>query len=119
MIKFNRKNFIIFLILFSIEVIIALYITQHFIRHVFGDFLCVIMLYYFFKSFINTKSTSIVITVLIIAYLVEFLQLTHILTYLNIAENSVLRIISGATFSAIDLIAYTLGALTVFLIDKR
>ena len=119
MLKFNYKNFIIFLILFIIEVIIALYIKQHFIRHVFGDYLCVIMLFYFIQSFIKMESIYVAITVLLIAYSVEFLQLTPLLTYLNDEENSFIRIILGTTFSITDLIAYTLGVVTVYLIDKR
>jgi hypothetical protein len=41
------------------------------------------------------------------------------ITYLNVEENSVIRIILGTTFSITDLVAYTLGVITVFLIDKR
>ena len=118
MLTFNFKNFAIFLVLFSIEVLIALYIKQHFIRHVFGDYLCVIMLFYFIKSFVKMKSIYVAIIVLLIAYAVEFLQLTNLLTYLNVEENSFIRIILGTTFSITDLIAYTLGVVTVFLIDK-
>ena len=119
MLKFNYKNFIIFLVLFIIEVIIALYIKQHFIRHVFGDYLSVIMLYYLIKSFVKIKSVNVVITVLLIAYIVEFLQLTPILDLLSIEENSFIRIILGTTFSIIDLAAYTLGVLTVNFIVKK
>jgi len=119
MLKFNYKNFAIFLVLFIIEVIIALYITQHFIRHTLGDYLCAIMLFFFIKSLVKMKSFYVAITILLIAYTVEFLQLTPMLTYLNVEENSVIRIILGTTFSITDLVAYTLGVITVFLIDKR
>ena len=108
MLKFNYKNFIIFLVLFIIEVI-----------HVFGDYLSVIMLYYLIKSFVKIKSVNVAITVLLIAYIVEFLQLTPILDLLSIEENSFIRIILGTTFSIIDLAAYTLGVLTVNFIDKK
>jgi ABC-type glucose/galactose transport system permease subunit len=77
------------------------------------------MLYYFLRSFIKTKPIYAAIIVLLIAYLVEFLQLLQILNYLNVEENSVLRIIFGTTFSVTDLIAYTLGIVTVFLIEKN
>lgn len=118
MLKFNYKNFIIFLILLSIEVIIALYITQHFVRHTLGDFLCVIMLYYLIKSFVKIKSTYIALIVLLVAYTIEMLQLTPILDYLKIEDPSFVRIIFGTTFSVSDLIAYTFGVVTVLIIEN-
>ena len=118
MLKFNYKNFIIFLILLSIEVIIALYITQHFVRHTLGDFLCVIMLYYLIKSFVKIKSTYIALIVLLVAYTIEMLQLTPILDYLKIEDPSFVRIIFGTTFSVSDLIAYTFGVVTVLIIER-
>lgn len=104
--------------LLSIEVLIALYITQHFIRHVFGDYLCVIMLYYFFKSFLKTNTTYIALIVLLIAYSIEFLQLINILDILQLRHHKILIIIIGTTFSIEDLVAYTLGIITVILTEK-
>ena len=118
MLKFNYKSFILFLFLLIIEVIIALYVTQHFIRHTLGDYLCVIMLFHFIKSFVKIKSIYIAITVLLAAYTIEILQLTAILDYLKIEDTSFIRIIFGSTFSVSDLIAYTLGVVTVLIIEK-
>ena len=119
MLKLNYRNLIIFLLLFSIEVTIALYIKHGFLRVVFGDFLVVIMLYYFITSFIQTKSIYIAIVVLIIAYAVEFLQFIEILNIINYKKNDLLNIILGTTFSFKDIIAYTLGIATVYLIENR
>ncbi len=119
MLKLNYCNLIIFFVLFCIEVIIAIYIKQGFIRVVFGDFLVVIMLYYFFKSFIKTKPIYIAIIVLFIAYLVEFLQFIDILSIVNYKKNSLVNIILGTTFNMEDIIAYTLGIATVILIENR
>ena len=119
MIKLNYRNLIIFLILFCIEVTIALYIKQGFLRVVFGDFLVVIMLYYFIMSFIQTKSIYIAIVVLIIAYVVEFLQFIDILNIINYKKNDLVNIILGTTFNIKDIIAYTLGIATVYVIENR
>ena len=54
-------------ILFLIETLIAIYLKTGFIRHTFGDFLCVILLYCFFKSFIEGHHFKIAISVLVIA----------------------------------------------------
>ena len=117
MLKFNHKNFTIFLILLIIEVIIALYIKQHFIRHVFGDYLCVIMLFYFFRSFLQLKPIYTALIVLIISFFIEILQLINIINILNI-QNNIIKIIIGTSFSVIDLVAYSLGILTVLIFEK-
>lgn len=119
MIKLNCRNFIIFLLLFCIEVTIALFIKRGFLRVVFGDFLVVIMLYYFIRSFIKTKSIYIAIVVLIIAYVVEFLQFIDILNIINYKKNDLVNIILGTTFNIKDIIAYTLGIATIYLIENR
>ncbi len=119
MLKLNYCNLIIFIVLFCIEVIIAIYIKQGFIRVVFGDFLVVIMLYYFFKSFIQTRSIYIALFVLFIAYLIEFLQFIDILSILNYKKNAIVNIILGTTFNIKDIIAYTLGIATIILIENR
>jgi hypothetical protein len=117
--KLNYRNFIVFIVLFFIEVSIALYIKQGFIRAIFGDFLVVIMLYFFIKSFVRIKSIYIAITVLFIAYFVEFLQFIDILSIVNYKENAVINLILGTTFSIQDIIAYTLGVATVIFLENR
>jgi hypothetical protein len=117
--KLNYRNFIVFIVLFFIEVSIALYIKQGFIRAIFGDFLVVIMIYFFIKSFVRIKSIYIAITVLFIAYLVEFLQFIDILSIVNYKENAVINLILGTTFSIQDIIAYTLGVATVIFLENR
>lgn len=116
--KLNFKSLIIFLSLLIIEILIAMYIKGGFIRNVLGDFLAVITLFYLFKSFIKTKAVYIAIMILLISYLVEFLQLIHFLDLLNLQNNKLLSIVIGTTFSTTDLIAYTLGICTVLFIEK-
>jgi len=116
--KLNLKSFTIFFGLLLVETLIAIYFEGGFIRHVFGDFLAVIMLIYFFKSFLDFKNNSIAITVLLISYSIEFLQLIHILEILNLQHHKFLRIVFGTTFSATDLIAYSLGICIILLIEK-
>jgi hypothetical protein len=97
---------------------IAIFFKVRFIRHTLGDFLVVIMLFYFFKSFLKTKSIYIAILVLLISYSIEFLQFIPILEILNFQHNKTLNTIFGTTFSVLDLIAYTLGVVTVLIIEK-
>ena len=106
------------LVLFITEVIIAIYApSSSFIRHAFGDFLVVILIYCFIKGIIDFDPFKLIIAVLIFSFTVEFAQYFHIVDLLGI-ENKILRIIIGTTFSWNDQLMYALGCLLVFVFEK-
>ena len=113
--KFNIYYFVGFILLFAIEALIAIFLKDGFIRHTVGDYLVVILLYCFFKSFISGKSVLVALAVLIISYGIEFLQLTNMLEVLNLEDNNLARIVLGSTFSIGDLVAYTFGIITLLI----
>lgn len=113
--RFDGKSFIIFILLFLVELVIAK--TKGFIRHTFGDFLVVILLYYLVKSFVNFTPKKIAIGVLCFSFAVEILQYFKIVEILGLQDNKLMRIVIGSTFSFGDLIAYTLGIITVYFIE--
>ncbi|WP_417801025.1 DUF2809 domain-containing protein [Tenacibaculum sp.] len=114
--RFNRKHFLTFIFLLLLEIIIAQ--SSGFIRHTFGDFLVVILLFYLVKALFNLSNKTVAVSVLIFAYIVEFLQLTPLLEFLGLENNRLAVIVFGATFSIGDLVAYTLGIVTVLLLEK-
>ena len=115
---FNLKYFIIFILLFLTEVVIAKY-TTGFIRHTVGDYLVVILLYAFLKSFIKSSVVIIAGFVLLIAYLIEFIQLTNLKNLYLEDYKRVFQLVLGTSFSVGDLVAYTLGILTVLIIESK
>ncbi len=117
--QLNKTYLIITILLFAIEVLIAAFLTHGFIRHTFGDFLVVILIYYFFKSFFKINSITLAISILIFAFIIEFLQLVNILEILNLQNNHLIKIILGSSFQVSDLVAYTLGIITVLLIEFK
>lgn len=116
-IQFNKNYIVIAHILFLIELAIAFIIKTGFIRHTFGDYLVVILLYAIIRGCTNLKVWVSALVVLVIAYGVEFLQLTPFLTYFNLQDSFTAKLIFGSTFHFTDLIAYTLGIITVLLIE--
>ncbi len=117
--KFNNTYFAITIVLLTIEVLIAVYLKTGFIRHTFGDFLCVILLYSFFKSFIVGHHFKIAISVLMIAFTIEFLQHTNYLETFNLQDNYLVKVILGSTFHITDLVAYTVGIITVIIFEYK
>jgi len=57
--------------------------------------------------------------VLVLSFTVEFLQLTTFLEMLNLQDNMYAKLVLGNTFRFSDLIAYTLGVITVIGIESK
>ena len=71
------------------------------------------MVYTAIKSVIDINIWSTAIVVLIISFGIEFLQLTTFLEQLNLHNSKVAILIFGNSFQFTDLIAYTLGIITI------
>jgi hypothetical protein len=115
--KFNKTYFAFFTLLLVVEIAIAIFLKEGFIRHTFGDYLVVILMYTCIKSFSNIKPLAVAIGVLLFAFSIEFLQLFNLLDVLNLRDSHLAKLILGSTFHISDLIAYTLGVLTILCIE--
>ncbi|WP_111309657.1 DUF2809 domain-containing protein [Confluentibacter sediminis] len=117
--KLNKTYTLLFIVIFTIEILIAKFLTSGFIRYTFGDYLVVILIYCFLKSFIHTEAVKMAIGVLIFAFVIEFLQLINLLQLLNLENYNLAKLILGSTFQISDLIAYTLGIVTILIIEYK
>lgn len=117
--RFDYKSFLIFLLIFVVEVIIALFVNDTVIRPYGGDFLVVIMIFYFLKSFIATKAIYLLLGTLLFAYAVELAQLFRVVEILGLEENKLARTVIGTSFSMGDMVAYTLGIGFCWLIETK
>lgn len=115
---FNRTYFVITVFLFLVEVFIALYVNDSFIRPYGGDFLVVILIYCFLKSFLKINDLPAAISVLVFAYTIEILQHFHLVDRLGLSEYKLARVVIGNSFQWFDLVAYTLGIGVVILAEK-
>ena len=115
---FNKNYFIIAILILLIEIIIALYIHDNFIRPYVGDFLVVILIYCFLKSFLNIPVLPTAISVLVFSYIVETLQYFKLVDKLGLQHSKLARIVIGTSFEWIDILAYTLGIAFVMFIES-
>lgn len=118
MFSFQKKYFFLTIILFLIEVFIALYVHDRIVRPYIGDFLVVILMYCFFKSFLKVPGLVVALPVLAFAYLLETLQYFNVVTILGLQHSKFARVILGSSFEWIDMLAYTLGILFVIAIER-
>lgn len=115
--RFNKTYFFLAVVLFIIEVLIALYVHDAIVRPYIGDLLVVILLYCFVKAFVNTNPVKTAFAVLLFAYLIEVLQYLNIVKHLGLQHSRLANVVIGNSFEWIDMIAYTVGAAIVLMIE--
>ena len=118
MFQFNQKYLAIAVLLFLIEILIALFVHDKFVRPYFGDYLVVILIYCFLKSFVNLSVWSAALIVLVFSFTVEIGQYFNMIGLLGLQHSAFARTVIGNSFAWIDLMAYVAGILSVVIIEK-
>jgi hypothetical protein len=116
----RRKNYLLgFFSLLIIEIFIAIFIKDNFIRPYLGDFLVVIMLYCFLMGISRFAIYKSLFIVLVFSFTIEFLQLIDIAKLLQYQapKSIIIIIILGNSFSVWDLVAYLLGLISCLIIE--
>ena len=117
--QFSAINGLRSLVCFIALVVIALFVRDSFIRPTFGDVLVVVWLYYFLASLFYMSVNWLVSLVVLIAFAVELGQLLQVAAWLGIELSSPLAVILGATFDWKDLLAYCIGGLLCWWMEKK
>ena len=115
--RFRLNYFLVFLLLFLVEVCIALFVRDRFVRPYLGDVLVVMLLYCFVRSFLKLKPRVAALGVLLFAFLIEMLQYFRLVEVLGLRDNKIATTVLGSSFDWEDLLAYSLGAVLVLLIE--
>ena len=117
-IRFSLPYFLLALVLFAIEVLIAVYAHDRIVRPYIGDLLVVILIYCFVRSFLSTPIIPTAIAVLLFSFFVELMQYFHIVDRLGLQNNKLARTIIGVSFEWIDLLCYAVGIAVVLLVES-
>src|SRR5690606_3864516 len=117
--RFNRNYFALTVILFVIEVCIALFVNDTFVRPFLGDVIVVWFVYYFIRSFIAIKPIYIAVFTLLFSFAVEMGQYFKLIEILGLQEYKWARIVIGTSFSWWDMLCYVVGFLLLFVFDKH
>lgn len=115
--RFQLGSFLIAAAIFIIEVLIALYITDNFVRPYVGDVLVVILIYYFVKAFVHIGVWPLAISTLLFSYLIETLQYFQFVKLIGLGDNRLANIVIGNSFAWEDILAYTIGITIVVFIE--
>lgn len=120
--KINIKYLIAFISLLLIEIFIALYVRDAFVRPYLGDSIAVAFVYTLIMIFVKKseylKPKIVVACIsLLISFLVEALQATSFLEVTGLGAIKWMRIILGASFSWEDMFAYTGGFIAIIIVE--
>ena len=106
----KRITYLIFtIILLTVEVLIALFIHDDFVRPYIGDVLVVMVLYTFIRIFVPEKIKMLPSYILCLAVLVEILQYFRVVELLGLQDNRFFSVLIGSVFDMKDIICYALG----------
>lgn len=98
-----------FAVLLAVEVFIALFVHDTFVRPYLGDVLVIVLLYCLGRGPLGYKGKWLVPIVTVLGVLAEDLQYLHLADRLGLGPASPLRVILGSTFDWADLLCYLAG----------
>ena len=106
---------ILTIILLAVEVLIALFIHDQFVRPYIGDVLVVVVIYTFVRIWIPESVRLLPLYVFLFAAGVEILQYFNIVELLGVQDNVFLRTIIGTSFDVKDILCYAVGCVLIWL----
>lgn len=114
----RKKYLAAFLILFAVEVFIALFVHDPVIRPYGGDVLVTVLICCFVRIFAPQKLRLLPAWVFLFSAAVEIGQYFDFVALLGLGEIRFFRVLLGNTFSVSDLFCYAFGCV-LFYIGER
>ncbi len=109
---------VIFAMLLLVEIGIALFVRDRFVRPYLGDVLVTVLLCCLCRAVIPKGVTALPIYVFLFASLVEVAQYFDIVKLLGLESNALISTIMGRSFSFLDLICYGVGCFVFWIAEK-
>ena len=104
---------IAFLTLVAVEVLIALFVHDGFVRPYVGDVIVVMVIFCFVRIFIPNKVPLLPLYVFLFSLAVEIGQYFDFVALLGLEQNRFLSVLLGRTFSLSDILCYAVGCAIV------
>ena len=107
----NKRSFYLAMTVFwlAVEVVIACYVHDRFIRPYVGDVLVVVVVYCFVRIWVPQGVRLLPLYVFLFAAGVEVLQYFHLVVLLGVGNNTFLRVVLGSVFDLKDILCYGIG----------
>ncbi len=109
---------IAFVLLVAIEVLIALFVRDRFIRPYGGDVIVIGVLYCFVRIFFPKKLRLLPLYLFAFSICVEIGQAIDYVSLLGLSDSRFFSILMGSSFSWIDILCYLAGAAICFALQE-
>ena len=107
-----------FAVILIIEILIALFVRDSFIRPYGGDILVTILICCLMRMIFLDKIPLLPLWVFLFAVLIEVLQNFDIVSLLGLGDIKFFVILIGNSFSFVDIICYAVGCVLFYLREK-
>lgn len=107
--KLRLRYAIAFGIILLVEIIIALFVRDDYIRPYGGDILVTVLICCFVRVFFPTGAKLLPLWVFLFSAAVELGQYFDFVTLLGLGDIEFFRILLGSTFSWADIVCYGIG----------
>lgn len=109
--------FLLFLIFTIVEVLIAIFVNDNFIRPYIGDMLVVVVIHCFIRIFLPERIKLLPLYIFFFAAAIEILQYINFVKLLGLQKNKIFSIMLGSTFDIKDIICYAAGCILLFAVE--
>ncbi len=101
--------FLAFLLSLTIEILIALFVHDRFVRPYMGDVLVVVVLYFLVRTLLPEGCKCLPVFLFVFATGIEFLQYLNLVELLGLSDSRLLRTVLGSVFDVKDILCYGIG----------
>ncbi|WP_424492712.1 DUF2809 domain-containing protein [Salinimicrobium sp. GXAS 041] len=115
--KLDKAYLFATILLFITEVVIALFVRDKIVRPYVGDFLVVMLLYTFLRSFFRVSVLKAVLIALLFSYFIEILQYLNLTGLPGLEHKKIVLVVLGSHFEWIDMFIYTCSAATIYVFE--
>lgn len=102
---------LIFILLLAVEIFIALFVHDRFVRPYIGDLLVVIVLYFLIRIFLPEGCRWLPVIIFLFATGVEILQYFRLVERLGLSDSRLMRVILGSVYDFRDILCYGAGCM--------
>lgn len=103
---------------FAVEVVIALWWRDRFVRPYLGDVLAVAMVHFGLRGVTPLNSASAAACAFGLGVAIELGQAAHVLALIGLQHSALARVVFGGVFDPADLVCYGLGGVLALLADR-
>ena len=107
-----------FAVILIIEILIALFVRDSFIRPYGGDILVTILICCFMRMIFMDRIPLLPLWVFLFAVTVEVLQYFDIVSLLGLGDIKFFVVLIGNSFSVVDILCYAVGCVLFYLREK-